>query len=249
MAGTGEVRGSARWAGLQTSDPEGEGSGPAKSASTGSSLPFLRSDPKPAAIITQADKMTPHLPTETLSQVLALINLDQPAIARQLNRQRFALVCRNWFNAVDRWSEVVVVGVDRLNKLRDEVKADKKAANREREVGPRVKSLVVRVESGGRMGPALGSVLERVPDLERVEVLASAVTLKTLGKALSSKLGTLSKLREFELKGTTIASEHLPLHVFELTPCSTRELPRVDLLYSVVRADLCLTGRYSSRSP
>lgn len=154
--------------------------------------------------------MTPILPTEILAHTFALANEDLPPVERQLNRQRFALVCRGWFRAVDKWSEIVVDWGLALRDLRDELRADDHFDDLGRVVGPRVKSLHFLLKTASAAWQTtLGEIFEHVPNLTRLVISAEPGTKRTFGATLPGQFNLVPKLHELLVEGVGISGEGL----------------------------------------
>ncbi len=156
--------------------------------------------------------MAPTLPSELLSHILALENAGQPPVERQLNRQRFERVCKDWFRAVDRWSEIAVVGSLALRDLRDELRDDVHFEDSGGVVGPRVRALHVELRArtaSNAWQTALGAVFEHIPNLDALSIKAESGLGKTFGTALGPKFTLVPRLRKFALEGINVFEQAL----------------------------------------
>lgn len=153
--------------------------------------------------------MAPNLPTEILGDILRLVNEDEAPIERQINRQRFQLVCKGWFASVDRWTELAIRGSSGLRNARRVFEMDDNYSDEESGlVGPRVKSLYFSIQAGSQ--PRVAAVVERTPNLGRLVIAGRyADDVKSLGTGLPAKLGLLSKMKEFELNYIDLPADSL----------------------------------------
>lgn len=61
--------------------------------------------------------MTPRLPPELLHHTLELATEGESPAEQQLVRNRFRLVCKEWYNSFDYWKRVAVVGPAAVSQL------------------------------------------------------------------------------------------------------------------------------------
>jgi hypothetical protein len=152
--------------------------------------------------------MAPTLPTELLAEILALENADQSPIQRQLNRQRFELVCKSWFSSVDRWSELAIQGTAGLRNARRVFEADDEYSDEAGVMGPRVRSICFSIEAGAQT--RVGRVVRRVVNLSRFEMSGYyRDDVRSLGKNLPDQLSGLTRLQHFNLKRVDLSIEDL----------------------------------------
>ncbi len=157
----------------------------------------------------KARKANPTLPTETLTQILSLVNEGQGPVERQLNRQRFERVCKGWFHSVDRWSDLAVTGTAGLRNVGRVFEADDDYSDEGGLVGPRVRALYFLIRPGAQSKVA--AVIARVPNLRTLAIAAPYVEdVRSLGAVLPSKLALLAELRHFKLEGAELLADSIP---------------------------------------
>ncbi len=61
--------------------------------------------------------MSPRLPPEVLSEILDFALLNEHPAGRQLTRNRFRLVDRDWHSSFNYWKEIDVVGLQQVDRL------------------------------------------------------------------------------------------------------------------------------------
>ncbi len=165
--------------------------------------------------------MTPALPAELLSEILALATKDQSPPERQLTRGRFRLVCKGWNTSFEYWNEVEVTGADRLSRLAvflaEAGPAHPPGSARPGQNSPRLslRSATVDLASVSDRSPAEGrehlqAFLRLSPDLSKLDISTRLDGLSDpFGPGVRAALARLSGMRRFAWRGERAAVEDL----------------------------------------
>ncbi len=164
--------------------------------------------------------MTPRLPPELLSHILALACQDEPALVRRETRDAFSLVCRDWCQSIDKSSEIAVNSADELEGVAGWLSGGRKRSL-STEAGQRVKSLFVRLTSADKRASEdrkqvreLNRVLKLASGLQRLELELSCgvltprqaykgdlnlIALRSIAQLVNLKSLSITGIRRFTL--------------------------------------------------
>jgi DNA polymerase III psi subunit len=164
--------------------------------------------------------MTPRLPTELLTYILALACLDEPALARRRTRDAFSAVCWDWCRSVDRVAEIAVNGVDELSRVVSWLSGGCKRPLGS-EAGQKIRSVHVKLTNPAgwkREKPEqpreLNRLLRLVDEVELLELELSNDVLSTkrleqgnLSRLAPRSVAHLTNLKSLSIVGVSYSSK------------------------------------------
>ncbi len=144
--------------------------------------------------------MTPRLPPELLSHILALAQEGQHPVWRQSTRNKFKQVCRDWYRCLDPWKEVCVQSPSQAERLTKVLSAFPDGGGRP--LGLRVKSVgfSFRSDTNARAAECTAGLLSAIPQIERCEFRARMDMLsvdRVIGRPVAEALVRLKHVKHF----------------------------------------------------
>ncbi len=156
----------------------------------------------------------PALPTELLQEILALALVDQDPGDQQLTRNRFRLVCKDWYSSLDYWKNISVVGSNSVARLGSRLRADQLglAGQAVCEPGAIEEALIVEGVDGdndSKYPPTAASLtaclLELLPGLKRLTLAYDERYFEPFspvaGRLKLHALAQLKQLQRFHISG------------------------------------------------
>jgi hypothetical protein len=168
--------------------------------------------------LTKPDSTTAALwvPPELLQEILASALLGQEPVDQQQTRNRFRLVCRDWYMSFNYWRNLSVVGSNKIGRLVDTIKSDQLGATPQRRCSAEAsQEASIELDSlhnndGKTEWPAatlLPRLLELLPALRR---LRSGTTSSALRFCLTQRARISStRLRSSNISSTSTLSDRL----------------------------------------